>query len=482
MLAPINSPREILASAQLAAREFFGPLGDVEQFPRRFVVVRSRRRRGRARAPGGTRARARRRDGASRRRARDRRGLGAATAGAGRRGTASTSSSSARARPGRSRRATSSSTARPSCGSSRKSRPDFLRVYALGPKNPHGLEGAPMFDGLNVGKRNVTFNLKHPKAVELVRRLVVEWADAVAENFAPRAMRGFGLDYDTLVARQARPRDGQRVPQRPDRTAQGLPRLRRPGLRARRATTSSPAGPTASRSGRTARSPTRSRRASSRPRSPPGCSTGAAPAAACYLDVSPGRGRDLLALAVAARLPARRRDRRARRATGRPAPCPHGAFPCADEGDVGDRWVAIAAWTDDEWTRSRRSSARRSAWRRSTPAAHRRGRGRGRAWTHARVEVAETLQAAGIEAVPVQDFGDVHDDPQLAHREHFVAAHPPVPRRRPLRAQRLPALRRAERLRPGRPDARPGPGLGARHLLGLSPAEQDRLREAGALD
>ena len=71
-----------------------------------------------------------------------------------------------------------------------KSRPDFLRVYALGPNNPHGLEGAPMFDGLNVGKRNVTFNLKHPKAVELVRRLVVEWADAVAENFAPRAMRG----------------------------------------------------------------------------------------------------------------------------------------------------------------------------------------------------------------------------------------------------------------------------------------------------
>ena len=27
----------------------------------------------------------------------------------------------------------------------------------------------------------------------------VEWADAVAENFAPRAMKGFGLDYDALV-------------------------------------------------------------------------------------------------------------------------------------------------------------------------------------------------------------------------------------------------------------------------------------------
>ena len=43
-----------------------------------------------------------------------------------------------------------------------KSRPDFLRVYALGPNNPHGLEGAPMYDGLNVGKRNVTLQPEAP--------------------------------------------------------------------------------------------------------------------------------------------------------------------------------------------------------------------------------------------------------------------------------------------------------------------------------
>ena len=67
------------------------------------------------------------------------------------------------------------------------------------PDNPHGLEGSPMYDGLNVGKRNLTLNLKQPAAVDIVRRLVVEWADAVAENFAPRAMKGFGLDYDTLA-------------------------------------------------------------------------------------------------------------------------------------------------------------------------------------------------------------------------------------------------------------------------------------------
>src|SRR5262249_38231003 len=80
-----------------------------------------------------------------------------------------------------------------------KTRPDFLRVYAMGPDNPHGLEGAPMYDGLNVGKRNLALNLKHADSVALVKRLVVEWADAIAENYAPRAMKGFGLDYDSLA-------------------------------------------------------------------------------------------------------------------------------------------------------------------------------------------------------------------------------------------------------------------------------------------
>jgi crotonobetainyl-CoA:carnitine CoA-transferase CaiB-like acyl-CoA transferase len=44
------------------------------------------------------------------------------------------------------------------------------------------------------------------------------------------------------------------------------------------------------------------------------------------------------------------------------------------------------------------------------------------AWTRARsrLEVAERLQSLGIEAVPVADFGDIYDDPQVAHRDHLV--------------------------------------------------------------
>ena len=79
-----------------------------------------------------------------------------------------------------------------------RSRPDFLRTYGQRPANPCGLDGSDMFDAVNVGKLGVTLNLKHPEGVGLARRLI-EWADAVAENFAPRAMRGFGLDYPSLA-------------------------------------------------------------------------------------------------------------------------------------------------------------------------------------------------------------------------------------------------------------------------------------------
>ena len=44
------------------------------------------------------------------------------------------------------------------------------------------------------------------------------------------------------------------------------------------------------------------------------------------------------------------------------------------------------------------------------------------AWTATRRPTTwpSTLQAAGIEAVPVADLGDASADPQLHHRHHFV--------------------------------------------------------------
>ncbi len=103
---------------------------------------------------------------------------------------------------------------------------------------------------------------------------------------------------------------------------------------------------------------------------------------------------------------------------------PHGAFPCAPEGDLGDRWVAIACWTDAQWAalapllgvdaepfaglaqRKTREDELEKLVSAFTSARR-------------RADVAQQLQAAGIEAVPVEDFGDLHNDPQLAQREHF---------------------------------------------------------------
>src|SRR5439155_22815115 len=83
-----------------------------------------------------------------------------------------------------------------------------------------------------------------------------------------------------------------------------------------------------------------------------------------------------------------------------------------------DRWVAIAAWDDDDLARLAKVAEidvegdleeAVSAWTR----------------TRSPLDVAEALQAAGVEAVPVQDFADCFDDPQLRHRGHLVAlTHP----------------------------------------------------------
>ena len=78
-------------------------------------------------------------------------------------------------------------------------RPDGTRLLSgLRFSEPDWWEQSGIFSGLNTNKKSVTLNLKHPEAVGLVKRLVVEWADAIAENYAPRMMRKFGLDYESV--------------------------------------------------------------------------------------------------------------------------------------------------------------------------------------------------------------------------------------------------------------------------------------------
>jgi len=52
---------------------------------------------------------------------------------------------------------------------------------------------------VNAGKRSITLDLKKPKAIEIVKRLVAK-ADVVMENFRPGVMDGLGIGYETLKA------------------------------------------------------------------------------------------------------------------------------------------------------------------------------------------------------------------------------------------------------------------------------------------
>jgi crotonobetainyl-CoA:carnitine CoA-transferase CaiB-like acyl-CoA transferase len=62
---------------------------------------------------------------------------------------------------------------------------------------------SPAFIAVNAGKKSLVLNLKHPPAVEAVRRLI-GGADVVLENFRPGVMARLGLDYESVRALQPR--------------------------------------------------------------------------------------------------------------------------------------------------------------------------------------------------------------------------------------------------------------------------------------
>jgi crotonobetainyl-CoA:carnitine CoA-transferase CaiB-like acyl-CoA transferase len=477
-LAPVASPREMFDDAQLEARHFFAQLGDTVRFPQRLAVTSSV-------------------DGVA--------ALMAVQAPAPQLGSGEPDWSEREAppvvEPGREGGAWSnvkilefgSGAAGPI--STRyfveqgatvlriesASRPDFLRVMALG-RSPHGLEGSAMYDNLNAGKRAATFNLKDQRAIDLVRQLIVEWADAVVENFTPRTMTSFGLDYASVAAHAP-----GLIMVSGCLNGQTGPHKDYPGFGTQGSALSGytfltgwpdrePVGPSGTITDSLA------------PRY-----VAAVLAAAfhykrrtghgVYLDVSQVESAIFTLspwlLEAAATGVIRERDgNRSRRAV------PHGAFPCHDEGEIGDRWVAIACWTDDEWARFAEvlgiedpdlaTSQRRQARIDDVEAAV-------AAWTRTRyrLDIAAQLQLLGIEAVPVNDYGDIHVDPQVLHRGHFL------PLTHPMMG---PRVYERSGFRISGCDSgydRSGPTLGQDNewvqaqLLGLSAANREKLTAEG---
>jgi crotonobetainyl-CoA:carnitine CoA-transferase CaiB-like acyl-CoA transferase len=185
MLAPINGPADLLASEQLVARDVFTPLAGVDAAPHRFVVVHD----GPPVEPdpprsGGSPVLPTTEDSHQN----GGRGAWAGTRilefGAGAAGPIATRYFAEHGAD--------------VIRIESRSRPDFLRGYGMAGDDPDRIERSPLFDALNPDKRSIAIDLKHPEGRELAVELV-KHSDAVAENFAPRAMPGLGLAYADLV-------------------------------------------------------------------------------------------------------------------------------------------------------------------------------------------------------------------------------------------------------------------------------------------
>lgn len=165
---------------------------------------------------------------------------------------------------------------------------------------------------------------------------------------------------------------------------------------------------------------------------------------------------------------------------------PQGVYRCA--GD--DRWVAIAVQSDEDWRALAVAIGRAdfaSEARYETVAGRRREHDALdkviEAWTAERTphEVQTTLQAAGVAAGALLDIAEVHEDPQLMHREALVTVeHPEM--------GPFPHTRTAWRSRRGHQGvAAPAPtyangnsyALGT--LLGLDPSALEDLERRGVL-
>jgi crotonobetainyl-CoA:carnitine CoA-transferase CaiB-like acyl-CoA transferase len=79
-------------------------------------------------------------------------------------------------------------------------RPDLMRYTTVKPPSvEQWWEWGPVFHGANAGKRSVTLDLNREEGRALVRRLIAG-ADVVIENFTPRVLDGFGLDWNAVHA------------------------------------------------------------------------------------------------------------------------------------------------------------------------------------------------------------------------------------------------------------------------------------------
>jgi crotonobetainyl-CoA:carnitine CoA-transferase CaiB-like acyl-CoA transferase len=363
-------------------------------------------------------------------------------------------------------------------------RVDALRTVGPFLEIPPGTESSAVFHGLNAGKLMITLDLEKPAGREVVLDLV-RWADVVTESFTPKAMKRWGLDYESL-------------------------RAVKPNIIMVSSCLMGQTGPLASFAGfgNLAAAVTGFFHLCGWPDRPPAGPFGA------YTDyIAP----KFTAAALLAALDHRRRtgegqhidisqaeaslhflapaileqtvNGRAPGATGNRDLnyAPHGVYPAS--GD--DRWVAIAATTDAQFaalaTAIGSPELARDA-RFATTAArlahHEELDAPLAAWTIARdaAEVERTLQAAGVPASVVQSSSELCADPQLVHRGHFVDLEHPQYGTTPVESSRFRLSRTPSEVRGSAPTFGRDNQYVLETILGYDVERITELVIAGALE
>jgi crotonobetainyl-CoA:carnitine CoA-transferase CaiB-like acyl-CoA transferase len=366
--------------------------------------------------------------------------------------------------------------------SSKKIEP--LRVIGPFKDGQTGIDRSGGYSNANFGKYDLSLNLAIPEAREIVRRLVT-WADVVIENYSPKAMRNWGIDYQSL-------------------------RKIKPDLIMVSSCLSGQTGPTSMLAGYGTmgacmagfgeltgwpdRAPTAPFGAYTDYVSPK--FTAAALLAAVdhkgrtgqgqYIDLSQAEctiqllSRAILDYTVNGRIQTRMGNANAEYA-------PSGVYPCAGT----DRWIALAAPTDEAWRALDKAATQHWAEDRrfATPGARLENRdaldAAIGAWTAAFEANAleDLLQGVGVPAHRVSSSADVMADPQLNARDHFLYLdHPLLSTKMPIEASRMCLSRTPAVI------SWPGAAIGQhndyvlRELLGLTDKEITNLVTAKALE
>lgn len=284
-----------------------------------------------------------------------------------------------------------------------------------------GVDRSGFFANYNSSKYGLSLNLDKPKGREIALKLIM-WADVVAESFSPKAMRRWGLDYESVSK------------MKPDiiylstcQQGQSGPHAMFPGY------------------GQLATAVAGGYHLSGWP------DRGPAPPQGAYTDfINPRFG----VTTIMAALDYRRRtgkgvhldqsqfetalhffappimdysvNKRIMNRNGNRVPdaAPHGAYPCKGE----DRWCAIAVSNDEEWQAFCHVIGE-AEWTADPRFAHLPVRKENAdeldklvaGWTinHEAEQIEKLMQDAGIPASVVENSRDLFEDTQLKHRGHF---------------------------------------------------------------